>query len=343
MSERRGATMKKLAFLMHKGFEGRFRVKEFIPFFEAAGVEVKLLRVPAGFLARLRIFRRLAEFDVVIIQRKLLTSLDLLFVKRYARRIVFDFDDAIMFRSSRHKDQGSGQRMRRFAAMMKTVDAAIAGNSYLADQAARYISRDRIFIVPTVVDVTEYGVKDYSRTDEKFVVGWIGTSTNLQYVEQIVPALEMAGRRVKNLALKIVCDRFIDIDGVEVIKKPWRPDDVSEDLMSFDVGIMPISDDSFTRGKCGLKVVQYFAAGVPAVVSPVGINRDLVIPGQTGLWAEGIDEWAEQLEKLAANRELCRKMGLAGRRLVEEKFSLETTAPRYLDILRSVQKRRRDE
>ncbi len=333
--------MKKLAYLMHKGYEGRFRVKEFIPFFERNGVDVTLLKVPAGLFARLGIFRRLAEFDVVIVQRKLLTSLDLFFVRRHARRIVFDFDDAIMYRSSRHKNQASWQRMRRFAHMMKTADAVTAGNSYLADQAARYTSRDRIFIVPTIVDVDEYGVKDYSETSTDFVVGWIGSAANLPYLEAIAPAVAKAAGRIKNLKLKIVCNRFFDVDGVDVIKKPWRPQDVSEDLMSFDVGVMPISDDPFARGKCGLKVVQYLAAGVPALVSPVGINRDLVTPGQTGLWAESIDEWAEQLEKLAANRELCRKMGLAGRRLVEENFSLQTTAPRYLDILRGVEKRER--
>ena len=330
--------MKRLAFLMHKGFEGRFRVKEFIPFFEKSGVGVTLLRVPDGPLARLKTFWSLAEFDVVIVQRRLLTVLDLAIVRRYAERIVFDFDDAIMYRSSRHGDQNSRQRMRRFSNMMESVDAVTAGNSYLADQAARFAPRDRIFIVPTIVDVTEYGVKDYSQTSDDFVVGWIGTGTNLGYLESIGSALRGASRRVKNLKLKIVCDRFIDVDGVEVIKKPWRPEDVSDDLMSFDVGVMPIPDDPFTRGKCGLKVVQYLAAGVPALVSPVGINRDLVIPGQTGLWAEGDGDWEKRIVQLAKDRQVRMNMGLAGRRLVEEKFSLQKIAPRYLDILKRVEK-----
>jgi glycosyltransferase involved in cell wall biosynthesis len=329
--------MKRLAFLMHKGFEGRFRVKEFIPFFERNGVAVDLLPVPESPFARLATFWALAGFDVVIIQRKLLTALDLAVVRRRAKRIVFDYDDAIMYRSSSHKDQRSRQRMGRFAGMVRRADAVTAGNSYLAEQAARFVSRDRIFIVPTIVDAAEYGVKDYSRPSDDFVVGWIGTGTNLDYLSAIGPALARASRRVKNLKLKIVCDRFIEPDGVEVIKKPWRPEDVSGDLMSFDVGVMPIPDDPWTRGKCGLKVVQYLAAGVPAVVSPVGINRDLVIPDRTGLWAEGSDDWERAIVRLAQDRRARMEMGLNGRRLIEKEFSLGVTAPRYLDILKRVE------
>jgi glycosyltransferase involved in cell wall biosynthesis len=333
--------MNKLAFLMHKNFEGRFRVKEFIPFFEKNGVRVSLLRVPNRPLERLKIFRALQPFDVVIIQRKLLTPLDLFFVRRYANRIIFDFDDAIMYRSSRHKYQVSHQRMGRFAHMMKSVDAVTAGNTYLAEQAARFIDPDRIFIVPTVVDVTEYALKDYERDSDGFVVGWIGSSSTLHYLNSIAPAIQKAAQRIKNLKLKIVCDRFIDIDGVDVIKKPWRPQDVSHDLTSFDVGVMPISDDPWTRGKCGFKIVQYLAAGVPAIASPVGINRDLVVPGQTGFWAEGMDDWEERFVQLAGDKKLRIKMGRAGRRLVEERYSLQETAPRYFEILKTVQKMKR--
>jgi glycosyltransferase involved in cell wall biosynthesis len=333
--------MKSLAFLMHKNFEGRFRVKEFIPFFEQNGVSVRLVRVPEGPAARVRTLWSLRDFDVVVIQRKLLTPFDLFLVRRWTKRVIFDFDDAIMYRSSRHKNQSSRQRMKRFANMIRSVDAVTAGNSYLAEQAARFIDRDRIFIVPTVVDVTEYGVKDYTHDSNEFIVGWIGSSSTLHYLASIAPALQKAAGRLDNLRLKIVCDRFIDIDGVQVIKKPWRPEDVSEDLTSFDVGVMPISDDPWTRGKCGLKVVQYLAAGVPAIASPVGINRDLVVPGETGLWAETLDDWEERFITLARDKDLRVKMGRAGRRLVEERFSLQETAPRYLEILRMVQKMKR--
>ena len=331
--------MKRLAFLMHKGFEGRFRVKEFIPYFKENGVEVSLVRVPGSLIKRLSAFRRLRDFDVVIIQRKLLTALDLFFVRRYAKRTVFDFDDAIMYRSSRHKSQRSRGRMRKFRNMMKSVDAVFAGNSYLAGLAQRFTDPERIHIFPTVVDLNEYGVKDYrgkKGRNRGFIVGWIGTSTNLHYLKAIGPALEEFAGKYKDVRLKIVCDNFLDLNGVEVVKKEWRPEDVEGDLKSFDVGIMPLTDDIWARGKCGFKVVQYLATGVPAVAAPVGINSDLVVDGDTGFKAENQDDWVRGLSRLYEDRGLIEKMGLSGRRLVESKFSLQAVAPRYLQVLRKI-------
>jgi glycosyltransferase involved in cell wall biosynthesis len=333
--------MKKLVFLTHINSRRRFRVGEFIPFFERNGVSVKTLEVPNGPLARLKTFCALGDSDVIVIKRKLLNALDLSIIRRRAKRITYDFDDAVMYRSSSHKDQNSWDRMRRFASMIRSVDAVTAGNTYLAEQAARFISPDRIFIVPTIVDVTEYGIKDYAKESDDFVVGWIGSASTLHYLAAIAPAVRRAAHRVKNLKLKIVCNTFIDIDGVTVIKKPWRAQDVSEDLKSFDVGIMPIPDDPWTRGKCGFKVVQYLAAGVAAIASPVGVNRDLVIPGETGLLADNFDDWEKRLIELAENKELRMRMGRAGRRLIEEHFSLQTMAPRYLKILETVEKMNR--
>lgn len=219
---------------------------------------------------------------------------------------------------------------------MKRVDGVIAGNTYLKNEASKFISPENIFIIPTIVDMQEYSIKDYNVANKDFIIGWIGTSGNLHYLKSITPALEKLNKKYKNIKLKIVCDSFFDLDNIEVIKKIWRPEDVEEDLKSFDVGVMPIADDLWTRGKCGLKVVQYLAAGVPAVVSPVGLNRDLAIPGKTGLWADDIDDWADKISELVDHPDERMKMGIAGRKLVENKFSLQIQAPRYLAILRKI-------
>jgi len=337
--------MKHLAFLMHKGFEGRFRVKEFIPSFEARGVSVSLLRVPKRPLERARLYRTLSDYDLVIVQRKLLGLFDLTLVRRFAKKFVFDYDDAIMFRSSRHTNPRSPGRERKFRRMVRAADGVIAGNSYLAEQAARWTDRGKIHIIPTVVDTDEYAVKDYEsekKTDRprEFIVGWIGTGGNLPYLKAIAPAVARVARKHGNVSLKIVCNEFFEVEGLPVIKKTWRPEDVSRDLVSFDVGVMPISDDHWTRGKCGLKVVQYLAAGVPAIVSPVGVNRDLVAPEETGLWASNPDEWEQAVETLVLDKrrggDMGERMGLSGRERVERDFSLQSIAPRYLAILSDI-------
>ena len=337
--------MKNLAFLMHKGFEGRFRVKEFIPAFEARGVSVSLLRIPKHPLERVRLYRSLSRYDLVIVQRKLLGYSDLMLVRRFSRKFVFDYDDAIMFRSSRHKTPRSPGRERKFRRMVRTADGVIAGNSYLAQQAARWTSRKKIHVIPTVVDTDEYDVKDYQadKTGQRagdYIVGWIGTSGNLPYLRSIAPAVVRGAEKHGGVFLKIVCNEFFEMEGLSVIKKTWRPEDVSRDLVSFDVGVMPISDDHWTRGKCGLKVVQYLASGVPAIVSPVGVNRDLVVPEETGLWASDLDEWERAIEMLVLDKRRGgtkgEEMGLSGRRCVEVRFSLRSEAPRYLAILSDI-------
>lgn len=328
--------MKQLAFLMHKSFQGRFRVKEFIPFFKNHGVKLELVRVSENILSRYRNFKRLSDFDMVIVQRKLLSPIDLFSVRHFAKKMVFDFDDSIMYRSSRHGNHHSWSKMKKFKTMMKTVDAVIAGNTYLKNEASRFITPDKIFVIPTIVDLKEYSIKDYDTKKKDFIIGWIGTSGNLHYLKSIAPALEKLNKKYKNIKLKIVCDDFFELNNIEVIKKIWRPEDVEQDLKSFDVGVMPIKDDLWARGKCGLKVVQYLAAGVPAVVSPVGLNRDLAIPEETGLWAEDIDDWADKISDLVDHPKKRMKMGLTGRKLVEEKYSLQAQAPKYLAILKKI-------
>jgi glycosyltransferase involved in cell wall biosynthesis len=226
--------------------------------------------------------------------------------------------------------------MKKFKSMMITVDGVIAGNTYLKKEASKFISPEKIYIIPTIVDLEEYSIKNYDKVKKDFIIGWIGTSGNLHYLKSIAPALEKLNKKYGNIKLKIVCDSFFDLNNIEVIKKIWRPEDVEDDLKSFDVGIMPIADDLWTRGKCGLKVVQYLAAGVPAVVSPVGLNCDLAIPDKTGHWAVNIDDWTNKISELIDDPGKRMKMGLAGRKLVENNFSLQSQAPRYLSILKKI-------
>jgi len=147
------------------------------------------------------------------------------------------------------------------------------------------------------------------------------------------PIFERIGKRHARAELKIVCDTFFDCDSLPVIKKQWTPEEEVRDLQGFDIGVMPLVDDPWSWGKCGLKIIQYQGVGVPVVCTPVGINRDLVQDGINGLWAETPEAWEEKLSTLIENKELRERMGREGRKRVLENFTVQACGPRLYRIL----------
>ena len=150
------------------------------------------------------------------------------------------------------------------------------------------------------------------------------------------PIFERIGERYPKSELKIVCDTFFDCEHMKIIKKRWSPQEEVADLQSFDIGLMPLIDDPWSWGKCGLKIIQYQGVGLPVVCTPVGINRDLVEEGVSGFWAKTDEEWEEKISILIENRSLREKMGREGRDRVLRGYTIEVCAPRLLSILKRV-------
>ncbi|MGH7898912.1 MAG: glycosyltransferase, partial [Candidatus Binatia bacterium] len=189
---------------------------------------------------------------------------------------------------------------------------------YLADWAA---PRARaVSVVPTTIDVTSTPIEDAAVPPEP-IVGWIGTRVNLMYLRAVLPALSDVAIRRPQAKLKIVCDDFLDAEGVAVVRKPWSVADEPSDLASFAVGIMPLPDDAWTRGKCAVKILQCFAASRPVVCSPVGANLEVVEHGRNGFFAESRAEWVARLDELLADPEMRRRMGAEGRKTVAQRYS----------------------
>jgi glycosyltransferase involved in cell wall biosynthesis len=155
-------------------------------------------------------------------------------------------------------------------------------------------------------------------------------------LKQISPALVQLSKRFPDLKLKIVADEFFEIHGLEVEKKEWSSTEEIKDLHSFDIGLMPLSDDAWTRGKCGFKLLQCMAVGLPVVCSPVGMNREIVTDGVEGFWAGSENEWIGKLSTLIQDYELCKSMGKKGRNKVEEKYSLAVNAKKMIKFLQEV-------
>jgi glycosyltransferase involved in cell wall biosynthesis len=226
--------------------------------------------------------------------------------------------------------------MAKFKRIVKSCDLVLAGNNFLRDQALKFTSKDRVVLIPTVVDLDPYSVKNHGPSPKEIILGWIGSAGTLHYLNIILPALEKVASRFPHVCLKIVCDEFLDSSLIKVIKKPWNESDEVSDLQSFDIGIMPLTDDVWARGKCALKIVQYMAVGIPVVCSPVGTNRDIVRDGLNGFWAETEREWIDRLGILIEKGELRRKMGRAGRQIVEEGYSLNAVGDRIVRIFKEL-------
>jgi glycosyltransferase involved in cell wall biosynthesis len=312
----------------------RYRVAAFRPVLEAAGYSVALRPLPGSLWRRVRVYRSLRTADVVVLQRRLLPAFELALLRRRAGRLVFDFDDAVWLRDSYSpKGPTSGRRARRFRAAVRSADLVFAGNDYLAAEAARYTTADRVAVIPTCVDPATYPVARHDGPAGAVRLVWVGSSSTLQGLERFRGTLEAVGRAVPGARLKLVCDRFLTLKHLPVDPVPWSPDTEAAELASSDVGIGWVPDDSWSRGKCGLKVLQYQAAGLPVVANPVGVQGGLVRDGETGFAAVTADEWISAIRRLADDPGLRLRLGSAGRRQVEEGYSVAVGGRRWLERL----------
>ncbi len=312
----------------------RYRLAALRPFLEAAGHTLTLQPWPDSAWGWLALPRSLRAADVVILQRKLPPRWQLYFLRRAARILIFDFDDAVFLRDS-YAARGlhSRRRRRRFRNLVRAADAVAAGNSFLRDQAARWTWPGRVHVVPTCVNPDHYPLAPHTRPAGTAQLVWIGSSSTLQGLERMQPLLEAVGRDGPGLSLKLICDRFLSLRQLPVVPCPWSAAREGAELAAADVGVSWLPDDWWSRGKCGLKVLQYMAAGLPVVANPVGVQAEMVRHGETGFLAVTPDQWTEAIRRLAHDPELRRRMGRAGRRLVESTYSTATAAGHWRALL----------
>jgi glycosyltransferase involved in cell wall biosynthesis len=318
----------------------RYRLSAFQPHLERAGHTLELHPFGRRWWSRLWEVRRLRGANVIL-QRRLLPALELALLRRMVKHLIFDFDDAIFLRDS-YSPRGLRHpgRMRRFAATVRVSDAVVAGNSFLAEQAARWARPDRVHVIPTCVDPVHYTPRRrLTPKDEGLELVWVGSSSTLQGLERIAPLLEEVGQSVPGARLKLICDRFLKLRHLPVVECPWSEAGEAEAITASDVGISWIPDDFWSRGKCGLKVLQYMAAGLPVVANPVGVHPEMVRPGETGFLADSPREWVEALTRLSWDVQLRQRMGQAGRERLQTEYSVEAGAERWLMLLARIEER----
>lgn len=326
----------KVAFLIHSlEVSGcRYRVLQYLPYMRERGVETSVHFFKMAWQDRLKFYHRLDQYDLLYIHRKLFSPAEFSYVRRRARKIIYDFDDAVMYRSSGSKNPYSLSRRIKFAYMMKRVDFVVAGNQFLKSEVLPY--NPRVEVIPTSIDSTQYTVKKSFEPSGPLTIGWLGSSSTLKYLTICMRALENLYRKYPGFQLKMVCDRFLDGVRLPVIKKGWSAEEEEADLKSFDIGVMPLADDPWSKGKCGLKILQYYSVGVPVVCTPVGVNKEIVQDGVNGFWAENEKQWEDRLERLIQNGDLRKEMGLKGRQAVEQGYSVEVSGPRIFEIMKRI-------
>ena len=339
----------------------RFRVAQFVPYLAARGFDVTIapfytpeffqfvyrpghfVRKTAGFLnlarRRLEVLRTLDQYDLVWLYREAIPIGPPFIERAIARRgvpMVLDFDDAIFLPNVSEANRAIAflKSPKRVAEVIGLSRHVVAGNAFLADYAHRF--SDAVSVVPTAVDTATFVPRaDRDRVPSRgLVIGWIGSPTTYHYMEAMAGLLRDVATR-HHFTLKISgAGKLVRFDGVPVEEVPWSRAKEVELFNTCDIGIYPLSDDDWSRGKCGFKAIQFMACGVPVLAAAVGVNREIIRDGENGFLASSPWEWATKLDRLLTDADLRAKFSAAGRQTIEQRYSLHVTAPQVERILR---------
>ncbi|HMJ07839.1 MAG TPA: glycosyltransferase family 4 protein [Pyrinomonadaceae bacterium] len=338
----------------------RFRIEQWEPLLAENGVEItylpfetdelrsvlyqsgniaqKLKAVLASMGARRAELRAVGEFDLVYIFREAAILGQPWFERKIARSgvpIVFDFDDAVFvaYRSPSNGYLSYLKFPQKTAEICGMSAHVMAGNEYLADYSRRY--NENVSVIPTTIDTDKYQLTEKLAGKSPLTIGWTGSFSTVQHLDTLREALQELAK-TEDFVLRVIGTPVYELDGVKVEAMQWRAESEIDDLREVDIGIMPLPDDQWSKGKCGLKALQYMALGVPTVCSPVGVNSTIIRDRENGFLADGKDEWVAVLKRLLHDGELRWRVGNAGRVTVEQGYSARSQAPRVYDVFQSV-------
>jgi glycosyltransferase involved in cell wall biosynthesis len=287
--------------------------------------------------------RRASEFDIVFIYRDAIMIGWTYFEKRFhasKAKVIYDFDDAIWY-----NDTSKGninlewlKKPSKINTIIRLSDIIFAGNAYLADYAKQF--NDNVKVIPTTID-TDYYIKSQipnpkfqinSKFEKQICIGWTGSQTTLKHLQLAIPFLKkLKDKYGDRIRFKIIADVPIKSELIDLEFCKWKKDTEIEDLSEIDIGIMPLPDNKWTKGKCGFKGLQYMALEIPAVVSPVGVNNEIIDEGINGFLPKTDDEWTSILSSLIESEELRERIGKNGRKTVIERYSVLSLKDKYLN------------
>ena len=330
------------------GASSRYRTYQYLPALQAAGFAgnvlplfddaylahkyaqgtAKITQVLRAFLCRLWWVLRVPRGATVWIEYELFPYCPAIFERWLAWRgchMIVDYDDALFHQYDAHPRRVVRMLLgRKIATVMRLAHVVVAGNAYLAAY-AKAAGAASVVTIPTVIDAEKYPQKAPTPATERCVIGWVGSPSTAKYLQAVAPALAEVARR-HDIIVRLIGSGQVTLANVPVTCVPWHEASEVSDILSLDIGIMPLPDEPWARGKCGFKLIQYMGCALPVVASPVGVNTELVQP-DNGYLATTQSEWVSALEALIADVGLRHRLGAAGRARVDRAFTRSVTTP----------------
>jgi glycosyltransferase involved in cell wall biosynthesis len=336
------------------GGSSRYRFYQYLPYLKSQGFDLTIApMLDNNYVANINsgrrnisnifsnYFQRLArlftdrDYDLLWIEKEVLPYLPAWLEKLAIRDLpyVVDYDDAQFHRY----DMFPPKIFRMFFSkkidkVMANANLVVAGNEYIA-QRARQAGAKQIEIIPTVIDLDRYSSKTSGWNQADFNIGWIGSPATSIYLKPIQPVFENLAQTYHS-RITLVGSGKLKLGDLDLTIEDWHEQTEVENIQTFDVGIMPLDNTPWERGKCGIKLIQYMACALPVVGTPIGVNQEIIQHGVNGFHANSLSDWKDCLSKLATDRQLCHDMGAEGRLMVESKYCLQVTAPRLAHLLR---------
>jgi glycosyltransferase involved in cell wall biosynthesis len=366
VSERQAMKVLYITPVPYEGAGARFRIYQYLPYLSGEGVRysvspflfssffkivykkgntiTKILFFVLSFLRRLFDLIRALKYDVVVIYRESFPygpPIFEWFIKKMGKPIIYDIDDAIYLPNPNIKESVILRYLKCYSKVkdiIKLSSYVIVCNSYLKDYAEKL--NPNVAIIPTPIDTDKFTPRNNALLlNNKVVIGWIGTHTTFPYLERLSNVFIRLTQK-HNFVLKVVgASREWNIPGVEIINQEWTLENDIGNFQSLDIGIYPLGGSEFDLGKAGFKTLQYMSVGIPAVVSNVGMNKEIIQDGINGFLTVSEEEWIEKLSRLITDQRLRKEMGMRGRYAVEQAYSVKENAPKLLQIFRNIYKK----
>jgi glycosyltransferase involved in cell wall biosynthesis len=349
---------------LHRSPSQRYRYEQYLDFLRAHGFEftfspiisetddkvfysqgkivAKAFITLKSIFIRIRDLMRYNDFDIIFIQREALFIGSTFFERRAFKskaNVIFDFDDSIwlMDTSPGNKKWEWLKNPNKTKINIRHAHLVIAGNNYLLEFAKKYNANS--ILIPTTVDCNYHRPMPAKRNSERVIIGWSGSISTIKHFENIVPVLTQLKEKYKEkITFKVIGDGNYANKKLEISGTPWVLKTEVEDLNEMDIGIMPLPDDEWAKGKCGLKGLTYMACEIPTVMSPVGVNTEIILHGENGFLAKTEQEWIQYLSLLIESPELRNRLGKNGRETVLKKYSVEANKHAYLKAFQSAKK-----